>query len=76
MRARVDLAPLAERLNEAEADAGWRLRHGWPRRRPGSRRRWPLPAQAESALAPGAVRDLVEDTCAAAAPAWDPYRIA
>jgi uncharacterized protein DUF6687 len=74
VRPRVDLAPLADRLNEAEVDAGgvasWRAE-------PVSGLIPTLaPADgAESALAPAAVRAMVEAHLRLAPPAWDPYRV-
>ncbi len=74
VRARVDLAPLAERLNEAEAaadgDAAWVATASsglTPTLAPA--------AQAESALTPRDVREQVEDYLRVAPPAWDPYRV-
>ncbi len=74
VRARVDLAPLAERLNEAETAAGGDA--AWVAADASALTPTLAPAaQAESALAPAVVRQLVEDYLRAAAPAWDPYRI-
>jgi len=76
VRPRVDLAPLAEALNEAEAGCGtgahWRAE--------------PVSAltpalglaggpDAESGLPAGTVRSLVESHLRSAPPAWDPYRL-
>ena len=74
VRARVDLAPLAERLNQAEAGASGQAE--WmagaisgltPTLAPAAR--------AESALSAAVVRALVEEHLRAAPPAWDPYRV-
>jgi hypothetical protein len=74
VRPRVDLAPLAERLNAAESEAGGTAR-------------WvagPVSALAptlspkggeESSLAPAAVAAAVEAHLRAAVPVWDPFRI-
>jgi hypothetical protein len=74
IRPRVDLSPLADRLNTAEAAAGGGAH--WVAE--------PVSAltpsvstveRAESCLAPSAVIDVVEKHLRSAPPAWDPYRI-
>ncbi len=74
VRPRVDLAPLAERLTQAERDAGGTA--AWvadgvsgltPTLAPAGRQ--------ESGLEPAVVRTLVEAHLGTAAPAWDPYAI-
>ena len=71
---RVDLGPLAERLNDAEATAG-----GVPRwaAQPvsGLTPVLSLPSDTESRLDAAVVRAEVEAHLRAAPPAWDPYRI-
>jgi hypothetical protein len=74
VRARVDLAPLAERLNQAEADANGDAE--WMAEAISGLTPTLAPAaRAESALSSAAVRALVEDHLRAAPPAWDPYRV-
>jgi len=85
VRPRVDLAPLAVRLTEAEvASAAGGARVG----RAGGAVTWQVepvssltptlaPADgAESGLEPGALRTLVEEHLRAAPPAWDPFATA
>lgn len=74
VRARVDLAPLAERLSAAESDAGGSA--SWVADAVSGLTPTLAPAgRVESAVAPGVVRSLVEAHLRAAPPAWDPYRI-
>ncbi|HVT42055.1 MAG TPA: DUF6687 family protein [Acidimicrobiales bacterium] len=74
VRPRVDLAPLAARLTEAEADAGGTAT--WEATRVSGLTPTLAPAGgAESALALARVRALVEAHLGSAPPAWDPYRI-
>lgn len=74
VRPRVDLAPLAARLTEAEADAGGGAT--WEAERVSGLTPVLAPAeQADSALALAQVRALVESHLGAAPPAWEPYRI-
>jgi hypothetical protein len=73
VRPRVDLAPLAERLSAAEAEAGGSAR--WVAESVSALTPTLSPAGgAESSLAPGAVAAAVEAHLRAAAPAWDPFR--
>ncbi len=65
---------MAERLNEAEADADGDA--AWVAASFSGLTPTLAPAaQAESSLTPGAVRGLVEEYLRAAPPAWDPYRV-
>jgi hypothetical protein len=74
VRARVDLAPLAVRLSDAEADAGGTAH--WVADPVSALTPTLAPAErAESALAPDVVRDVVAAHLRAAPPAWDPRRI-
>ncbi len=74
VRARVDLGPLAERLNDAEADAGGECT--WVAADVSGLTPTLAPAaHAESVLAPDVVRDLAEAYLREAPPAWDPYRV-
>ena len=74
VRARVDLGPLAERLNDAEADAGGECT--WVAADVSGLTPTLAPAaDAESVLAPDVVRDLAEAYLREAPPAWDPYRV-
>lgn len=74
VRARVDLAPLAERLSAAEADAGGDA--VWVADPVAALTPTVAPAaSAESALPPDAMRDVVAAHLRAAPPAWDPYLV-
>jgi len=74
VRSRVDLAPLADRLNDAEDAAGGSAR--WTAQPVSGLT--PVLAhspESESSLSAVAVRSLVESHLRSAPPAWDPYRI-
>lgn len=74
VRARVDLAPLAVRLNDAETTAGGSS--SWAAADVSALTPTLAPtAEGGSALAPAVVRALIEEYLRTAPPAWDPYRI-
>jgi hypothetical protein len=74
VRPRVDLAPLAERLNAAEVEAGGSAQ--WVATSVSALAPTLSPADdEESSLAPATVAAAVEDHLRSAAPAWDPFRI-
>jgi hypothetical protein len=74
VRPRADLAPLAERLNAAESEAGGTAQ--WVAQPVSALTPTLAPAgDAASSLAPGAVVAAVEAHLRTAAPAWDPFRI-
>jgi Family of unknown function (DUF6687) len=75
VRPRVDLTSLAERLNDAEADAAGSAT--WEADDVSGLTPALAPAgAAASTLAPATVRELVEAHLRSAPPAWDPYRLA
>jgi hypothetical protein len=74
VRARVDLAPLADRLNEAEAAVGGPAE--WTAQPvSGLTPVLAQPAESESSLDAAVVRAQVESHLRTAPVAWDPYRI-
>ena len=74
VRPRVDLAPLAERLNTEEAEAGGTAQ--WVATPASALTPTLSPAGGgESGLAPAAVAAAVETHLGAAPPAWDPFRL-
>ena len=74
VRPRVDLAPLAERLDAEEAEAGGTAR--WVATPPSALTPTLSPAGGErSSLAPVVVAAIVEAHLRAAPPAWDPFRL-
>jgi hypothetical protein len=74
VRLRVDLAPLAERLNAEEAEAGGTAH--WVAAPVSALAPTLSPAgDGESCLAPAAVAGVVEAHLRAAPPAWDPFHI-
>ena len=76
VRARVDLTPLASRLNDAEADTAPGADQGalWKAEPVSALTPTLAPAgDAPSNLTPAAVRSLLEEHLRTADPAWDPY---
>jgi hypothetical protein len=70
VRPRVDLAPLADRLNELEGSAVWTAQAV-----SGLTPALALPADTESTIDLSVVRSAVETHLRASPPAWDPYRV-